>query len=278
MKIKEAKQFYANDKKVYELQNNPMFLKWLKSKIDAGYDCFISIEELQDLIDNIAKWYEIKYPERELEKLEGTTYLDFSDITDISNTMDFRQLLYRLPHHEQFLIECGYRAHGWCRLGEKSCIFMAINKKTPVEKYHHSRFLLHAEYKTGKVIKDYQLKEYYDEEPDMNLEEMLSYFIQKHSSDLEFNELKEAIDTHNCDIQLRQKILELVPFKLIYSDNTIPERGYERAKRFIAEFNKELGLNLSTSEIDKEISKVYTTDETEKGIKGLVKKAFNKKH
>ena len=42
-------------------------------------------------------------------------------------------------------------------------------------------------------------------------------------------------------MELRHRILQLVALKLVYSKNTIPERGYERAKRFINEFNKKLG-------------------------------------
>ena len=46
--------------------------------------------------------------------------------------------------------------------------------------------------------------------------------------------------------------------KLLYSETTIPERGYKRAKRFIDEFNKELNINLSTKEIDEIINRDYS--------------------
>lgn len=66
---------------------------------------------------------------------------------------------------------------------------------------------------------------------------------------------------HNCDVELRNKVLQLVALKLLYSRRTIPERGYERAKRFINEFNKKMNLNISTEEIDNVISKDYTNTE-----------------
>lgn len=75
---------------------------------------------------------------------------------------------------------------------------------------------------------------------------------------MDFTELKESVYDHDCDIELRNRVLQLVALKLLYSKNTIPERGYERAKRFINEFNKKLNLTLSTEEIDEAISRDYT--------------------
>jgi len=52
--------------------------------------------------------------------------------------------------------------------------------------------------------------------------------------------------------------LQFVSLKLLYSDNTTAERGYERAKRFIGEFNKHIpNLNLTTKEIDEIMQNDY---------------------
>ena len=67
-------------------------------------------------------------------------------------------------------------------------------------------------------------------------------------------------------MELRHRILQLVALKLLYSRNTIPERGYERAKRFINEFNKKLGLTLSTEQIDEIIHRDYTNNKSWKHI------------
>ena len=42
-------------------------------------------EELQELIDSVVNWYEIKYPERELEYFEGIKNMNFQDIRRISD-------------------------------------------------------------------------------------------------------------------------------------------------------------------------------------------------
>ena len=83
-----------------------------------------------------------------------------------------------------------------------------------------------------------------------------------YSNDLDFTALEECIYNHNCDTELRNKILQLAALKLLYSRNTTPERGYERAKRLINEFNKKLKLHLTTDEIDELISGEYDIEKT----------------
>ena len=274
MTIAQAERFYEKDTKDYEIEKNKDFLTWLKISIKDGYHCFMKTEELQELIDSVVNWYEIKYPERELEYFEGTRHLGFQDIRRISDVMDIRQLLFRLPHNQLCLMECGYRAKGWGQypiyengkeIDLKVQIFMKINKKIKEECNpwygETTYFLLHADHMTGEVSNDYELEEYLDSEENLNLDELLSIFKEKYNDELDFTELKESVYDHNCDMELRHRILQLVALKLLYSRNTIPERGYERAKRFINEFNKKLGLELSTEQIDEIIHRDYTNGE-----------------
>ena len=274
MTIAEAERFYEKVTKDYEIEKNKDFLTWLKTSIKNGYHCFMKTEELQELIDSVVNWYEIKYPERELEYFEGTRHLGFQGIRRISDVMDIRQLLFRLPHNQLCLMECGYRAKGWgqCPIYEngkeidlKVQIFMKINKKNKEECNPWyggtTYFLLQADYMTGEVLNYYELEDYIDNEENISLDELLSVFNEKYSNELDFTELTESVYDHNCDMELRDRILQLVALKLLYSRNTIPERGYERAKRFINEFNKKLGLALSTEQIDEIIHRDYTNGE-----------------
>ncbi len=272
MTIAQAERFYEQDTKDYEIEKNKDFLNWLKASIKDGYHCFIETEELQELINNIVNWYEIKYPERELEYFEGTRHMNFQDIKKISDVMNIGQLLYRLPHNQLCLMKCGYRAKGWGQhpifkngkeVDWKVQIFMKIERKNEEEcnPWKASYFLLHADHMTGEVSKYYELEEYVDNDENINLDELLSIFNEKYIDELDFTELKESVYDHNCDMELRHRILQLVALKLLYSRNTIPERGYERAKRFINEFNKKLGLTLSAEQIDEIIHRDYTNGE-----------------
>ena len=142
---------------------------------------------------------------------------------------------------------------------------MSINRKNEEESDSllgkAQYFLLHADHMTGEVSNDYELEEYLDSEENLNLDELFSIFKEKYTDELDFTELKESVYDHNCDMELRHRILQLVALKLLYSRNTIPERGYERAKRFINEFSKKLGLELSTEQIDEIIHRDYTNGE-----------------
>ena len=113
---------------------------------------------------------------------------------------------------------------------------------------------------TGEVIKNYSSKDYVNFD-NIILDKLLLMFNERYKDELDFIELKESVYNHNVDIVLRNKILQLVALKLLYSVNTIPERGYEREKRFINEFSKKLGLELSTEQIDEIIHRDYTNGE-----------------
>ena len=275
MTISQANRFYEQDVKKYDISKNKELLTWLKDITKNGYYMFLDIEYLQELIDTIVYWYEMKYPEREMEFYEGTRYYDFENMESLSKTMNIKQLMYRLPHKQLRLMQCDYRSNG-CDvrniyddkgeiIGHKTVLFMRIDRKG-VEYNSYSMcsklpdFLLYADANSGKVYVDYNLKEYVDVE-DITLDELLALFKEKYTNELDFKKLELCIYNHNCDIELRRSILQLVALKLLYSNKTIPERGYERAKRFINEFNKKMGLNLSTEEIDEVINRDYTNGE-----------------
>lgn len=272
MTIAEAKSFYKNDKQKYVINKNKDLLTWLKESIENGYASFIDIEELQELINNIVNWYEFKYPEREMEFYEGVRYFDFENMHSLSKIMNFKELMYRLPHNQLCLMEGNYRSYGFGNrdvynekgeiIGNKSILFMRIKRKNFKENYfgycpQSSDFLLNADSDTGKVDVDYNLDDIVNNK-DITLDELLVLFKEKYDDKFDFENLEKCIYDHNCDIELRKRILQLVALKLLYSKNTIPERGYERAKRFINEFNKRLNIDLSTKEIDYLINTNYS--------------------
>lgn len=269
MTIIQAEKFYEQDLKKYEVLKNKELLFWFKDSVKKGYHPFIDIEGLQELVDNITTWYEIKYPEREMEYYERIRHFDFEKIKPLSKLMDIKQLMYRLPCEQLYLLECDYRSTGQGFrnvyddkneiVAEKPILFMSIYRKN-IESSIVPNFLLHADTESGKVEIDYNLKDYVNTD-NITLDELLNLFKEKYSEEFSFNELEKCVYDHNCDVELRNKVLQLVALKLLYSRRTIPERGYERSKRFINEFNKKMGLNISTEEIDNAINKDYTNTE-----------------
>ena len=67
MGIEDIKNFYEEDKRLYEVLNNEEFKKiFYEEELDKTY----SLEEMQQVIDFICCWYEDKYTERDLEYIE----------------------------------------------------------------------------------------------------------------------------------------------------------------------------------------------------------------
>lgn len=260
MTIAQARKFYEQDQREYNLEENKEFLSWFKDKIKNDYYPFIEIEELQELINNITYWYEIKYPEREFEFDEGIKNLDFKSIAPLSKSMNIYQLMYRLSDDQLCLINGEYRSNcggirniynGGSKVVDQKAVLYIVIKQIN-NNYNANGInnnLIICAYPNGEVIINDSLKKYVDKER-INLDELLSLFEEKYSHNLDFSVLKADVDDHNCDLELRKRILQLIALKLLYSQNTTPGRGYKRAKKFIDEFNKELNLNLSSEKID----------------------------
>ena len=170
-------------------------------------------------------------------------------------------------------MECGYYANGCVAqpvhneqgqvVEHKIETGVKIYKKNQEDSSSFNKtpyFYIFADSENGIVNSSRNLKEYIGADVNITLEELLVILKDKYNDNLNLINLENCIYNHNCDIELRNKILKLVALKLLYSKSTLPHRGYERAKRFIDEFNKELGLSLSTEEIDMLFSKDYSKE------------------
>lgn len=91
--------------KEYDLAKNEKIKAWLELKEKKGYIPDITTEELQDLIDKIVLWYELKYPDFILDD----SYLACNNPPDpemkeqveaLSEQMTFEQLLNRLTYNQ----------------------------------------------------------------------------------------------------------------------------------------------------------------------------------
>lgn len=274
MTIKEAKNFYAQDKKEYKILNNKEFLKWLNDFYKNGYYPFIDILELQKFINTIKNWYEMKYPEREMEYYDGIQYCGMENVTPLSKTMDIKQLLYRLSNNQLFLLEGEYRSNaGGNRdvrnengeiIGHKPFIMIRIDKKNINDDINNrAPFYFYIDANLDGKVNYIDFSEKFDDKIDLSnttLDQLLKIFKEKYSEKYDFYKLEECVYNHKCDLELRNKILQLVALSILYSKDTTPKRGYERAKRYINEFNKKLNLNISSEEIDEIMSRDYNYD------------------
>ena len=278
MTKEELKNFYSEDEKLYDLNENKKFLYMFNHLIDEGYELFIGIDEMQDMIDRLAAWYEIKFPEREFDFYDGKMTSDFSKFKELSDVMDIKQLFFRLTDNQQKLLEGLYRSNVQKSypiynmdkvIGVSKKVYYKV-ERTENDKYFskHKDFVVSADAETGLVDMDYEIEKYVSVD-EIDIYNLVKLFIDEHYDKLDFSELEKASNNKYLDNYLRDRLLEFVALKLLYSRKTTPFRGYERAKRFMDEFNKKLGLNLSMDRLDNIMNRDYKEDRSKVKIISL---------
>ena len=268
MTSEEMKNFYKEDEELYDLKENKKFLIMFNHLIDEGYDILIGVKEMQDLIDRLAIWYELKYPEREFDFYDGKITNDFSKFKELSEVMDIRQLFFRLSDKQIRFLEGGYRSNveksypiydGNKIIGYNKKVYYKVNRNSNDKFYdRYADFIVSADVFDGVIDTDYEIEKYINGTVD--LEGLNSVFSKKYSDCLDFSALTRAVNNKYFDDYLRNQVLEFAMLKLLYSKNTTYSRGYERARRFMEEFNKKLGLSLSMDRLDKIINRDYSVD------------------
>lgn len=291
MTIAEAENFYAQDEEKYIVSKNKDLLNFFKSSMGEDYYQFVDLNDLQKFIDSIAYWYEMKYPEREICLRDNQE----SSRTSLANLMTMEQLLLRLGMRQFDLMKCYYRSNkgvmgsrsvygeGGSIIGSDIVISIPINRKFIKDSFDFRFFFVDLNINDGMIKTNYDLEKYISDEK-ISLDDLLEIFKNKYSSELDYSNLEECQLIHNRDLELRNKMFELVALKLLYSKDSIPERGYKRAKIFIDEFNNDLGLNLTTDELNEIVSRNYskrkeerlTQDDNNKKVKRLTKSIFKK--
>ena len=265
----ELKNFYNNDLKKYDLKENTYFKVMFNRLLEEGYNLFIGLDEMQDLIDRLTFWYEIKYPEREFDFYDGKIVQDFAFKKELSDLMDINQLFFRLTDNQIKFLKGNYRSkiekeypiyEEGKKIGVSKKVYFKINRNSN-DKYYlkHKDFIISADAISGKVDSDYETLKYIDND-DITLNDLFQVFSENYADCLDFQELEQALKNNYVDNYLRDDILNFVALRLLYSKKTVPERGYKRAIRFMDEFNKRLGLNLSYDEIDELLNNSYKED------------------
>lgn len=249
---KEWDNFELSDKKEYILTENKDFLMWYHMKLLKGYRFTLSIENMQDLINKIVAFYEFKYHDNMLKEIKYSCYfedkIDFLNTKEIAKKLDISELKYRLHNDYRYLLEPSYNS------------MIKIIKETDNILLMNKSVYLHIE-KDGtlwhydvKRLKEKQIIDNIDGIKTIN--DLYKKLLNINDDNIDYSELEDLINNHKIKLELREKILNLIPLALIYSGG--PDYGYIRAKSFIRMFNKEYGLNLDTTRIDEIASKDYS--------------------
>ncbi len=279
------KRFYKRNQKKYEVKNNKEFLKWYDLSLNSGVklDYHTSLEDFQMLIDTLTNWYQLKYPDYLLKPYPHNPWGERLRNMNHSN-IGVEEMIIRLPLKQQIIMDCEYGV-----MGNTSGNYSEIENGREVAKCwigfnlydnkdHRVNYPVLVNPDTGIVI-DSRISSF--ENYDL---ETIYQFLKNNPSELDYHELEEVVENNRFQIELRHRLLQLTALKILYSSST-PKMGYERAKKFIEEMNKELGLLLDTKEIDEFYQEYekrkhpkmmnmirYSNSSIPKGEKVLVKK------
>lgn len=235
--------FHKADDKRYILRKNKEFLKWYRGLVKNGYRSILDLEEMQKLIDYMVMFFEFKYPNKMISSwYAGDKDNDVLDkCVDIASKLDINQLLYRLEYDYQNFLQCSYSGYLWLRRNEGKDNLWKVSEELvevladgTLNKYHLEGL------KQAGFIDDIEGIDH--------IEQLLNRFKEL-DTNVDYSELEKYVSDHYNNIALRNKILELVPFALLYSHNTLPANGFSRAQSFMRIFRKQYGIKFNSTEL-----------------------------
>ena len=277
MTIRERINFYDADQEKYVLITNDDFIRRVAivNDVKKEHSCYlfsVDIMKYQSLIDYLCEWYFIKYPERDLEYLDGVHSTDFKVSENISKYMGVEQFLYRLPKDILNLVTVPYEDISFVikNINEEGIPYLSA---TVYCIQRDSKFKVLFDPFTGKVLPESipGITGIKDKE-DLDIEKLCRLLT---TGDNEFkygvSDLNKHIVSRTLSEDLRNEVLKLAAVKMLYDRRTTPERGFERAERFISEFNEKVcNDKLNMDYVNEIMSKDYNL--TEKGVVVLNKK------
>jgi hypothetical protein len=248
--------------------NFSVLVDYITQYKNEGYNIYSDISEIKKLIDFIVNWYEIKYPDNIIE-MSKEAYISVRKSVlymimpihetrrteSLSKYMDYYQLMLRLPESMHRILECWYKGNdhdGNSKFGTSIGL-----KDSLVE--HNIPIDASVYYGELDITKSILLDKYMkitcssiDELVDENnLSKNVDY------TEIDFSDPIKVVKTHNIDLEIRNKILNIIILKLFQTSSS-KINGYIRAKQFIDEFNKYIyNLNLSSDIIDSYIKEMF---------------------
>lgn len=236
----EWENFEKYDNKEYIVEQNTEFIKYYEAKLKEGYYPALDLNEIQNLIDKLAMFFEFKYPEEMFNASmypDGTKKEVFHKCSKIAKKLDIEQLKYRLTHKELYFLDCEYP------------IYFTLKRPKELFKSDNSMVRIESDGKIDPLELESLKFDGFIENIDgiTRVEDLLvRYFSQE--TNIDYSELERAITNHKKSVAIRNKVLEMTMQKMLYS--SLPEHGYVRAKRFMKMFNKEYNSGLNMKKLD----------------------------
>lgn len=241
--------------KKYELLKRKELLGYLKVQELKGYVSYLNVNEINNLINKVSAWYDLKYPNYELAKLDINNF-KLEDMNILSQYMNSDELFKRLSFLENTFLtgEYRYKRAGsikrnnnkvdnwtdviWIDVPRKS-----LDPKCPIWLKPLDLKVL-VDVKSGMVLNIGELDEYIYNVHSLKLDDLLKV-LEPFKDTLDLRNISYVVKTHNIDLELRNKVLELISLKLINSSSY----GYFKALEMLKDFNRELDTKMDINSI-----------------------------
>lgn len=256
----EWENFQKLDKKEYIVKRNSKFVSQFNAMQKKNFSTILSLNEIQDLIDNITYFYEFKYPSQMLNNVGWVSPKEDSELDlciKMSKLLDIRQLQYRLRHDQVSFLECGYG--GIVTLSRDDPYGLPYNKFVRVDSAGMTDDLDIWELKEAGFLEDTEQIE--------SIEDLYRVF-RSNRQKIDYRDVERHVLNHKDSIRLRKETLNLVMLSLLYANGELPANGYARAKSFMRMFNKEYHTDLNMDRLDDIMSIDYKNT---KEVKRLLK-------
>lgn len=246
----ELENFYETDDRRYKLVENTEFMQWdYDMKINHSFTPIINLGQQQRLIDEIVMFYEFKYPSEMFDAFKyESKFLENRNTIKIAKMLGLEQLKFRLPHDYVQFLECNYWNYVTLKrpkknMWELSDISIRVNPNGEIDSIN---------------LENLKENHFIDDINGIDRIEDLYGRFESIDTDVDYSELKRCIQMHKYNVTLRNKILNLIPYALVYSKNTLPKEGYIRAKSFVRTFNREYNLKINLDELEENINRSYS--------------------
>lgn len=234
---------------------NYNFINWYKSIKEQGYEEILDLNDIDDLINTLTKWYEFKYSDRVLNRIYDSYN---SNNNDLCQHMSFNQLLSYLTLEEISLMKGKYRGRG---LGVVSIyqkekissdnLAFTLNIYSKSGDIKLSNIVVNST--TGIVYDDFILEDYIGKMT-IKVDELYELLKREYGEELDCFELKKCIFNHECDLVLLKKVIQMVANNLLSSSKSNSQTKRLRVRKMYDELQKELHTDLLDGRvIDKEV-------------------------
>lgn len=241
--------------KKYELLKRKELLGYLKVQELKGYVSYLDVNEIYNLINKVSAWYDLKCPNYELAKLDINNF-KLEDMNILSQYMNSDELFKRLSFLENVFLtgEYRYKRAGsikrsnnkvdnwtdviWIDVPRKS-----LDPKCPIWLKPLDLKVL-VDVKSGMVLNIGELDEYIYNVHSLKLDDLLKD-LEPFKDTLDLRNISYVVKTHNIDLELRNKVLELISLNLINSSSY----GYFKALEMLKDFNRELDTKMDINSI-----------------------------